>query len=566
MLPDDTLLILSGIGETFMTAATSSTFGLRTILQSCCVAGWFCCSVVSIEQVAAQTRDYDRGALIVLAPNGPVVTELQISVARRPYTEWVAGYLAKQLDLNQSGGLTLQELQLVTERFRGMIGVNSPRRMLQLAADSKAATSVPVTVFARWLQSRIPRAFDISAESGLADDAVRLGSLIDTDGNMLVSGEELQAALQTMRFRDLDDDQTFSVSELLPYRDPRTQNASLTPDVASLPFVHLADGQSIERAADRILTQYGSDDTCQLALFRFSPGQLAGLKLTSDSELSREQLRHLLQDPPSHIQLDIQLSDLANRSQTDATIAPGAKSFCSVESDGFSDVKLNIDGIPLTVKSRGGGMNDRSYLRGFLGQNFVMYDTDKSQTLDESEFGAFGQALSQTGVNAEFTELDVDGDAMVSRNEMYSFAERDLFTRRSKIEVSIYQDGKTLFGIIDVNGDRRLTVRELQNGQQPLSQYDLNGDAQFGESELGTEYVLTIGLGRSDIRRSSNSAMAAMQMQSGGTTDAILPGVSGLSGPEWFRRMDRNQDGTSRAANSSAPSKSLGNSIKTATG
>jgi hypothetical protein len=26
------------------------------------------------------------------------------------------------------------------------------------------------------------------------------------------------------------------------------------------------------------------------------------------------------------------------------------------------------------------------------------------------------------------------------------------------------------------------------------------------------------------------------------STDAILPGVSGLSGPEWFRRMDRNQD------------------------
>ena len=25
--------------------------------------------------------------------------------------------------------------------------------------------------------------------------------------------------------------------------------------------------------------------------------------------------------------------------------------------------------------------------------------------------------------------------------------------------------------------------------------------------------------------------------------DAILPGVSGLTGPEWFRRMDRNQDG-----------------------
>jgi hypothetical protein len=34
--------------------------------------------------------------------------------------------------------------------------------------------------------------------------------------------------------------------------------------------------------------------------------------------------------------------------------------------------------------------------------------------------------------------------------------------------------------------------------------------------------------------------MQTMTMNSG---DAILPGLEGLSGPEWFRRMDRNQDG-----------------------
>lgn len=28
-----------------------------------------------------------------------------------------------------------------------------------------------------------------------------------------------------------------------------------------------------------------------------------------------------------------------------------------------------------------------------------------------------------------------------------------------------------------------------------------------------------------------------------GAADAVLPGVENLSGPLWFRRMDRNQDG-----------------------
>ena len=69
----------------------------------------------------------------------------------------------------------------------------------------------------------------------------------------------------------------------------------------------------------------------------------------------------------------------------------------------------------------------------------------------------------------------------------------------------------------------------------------MNGDGAFAETELGTEYVLTLGLGRSELRR--NSGMMTMQAMSMNSGDAILPGLEGLDGPEWFRRMDRNQDG-----------------------
>jgi len=505
-----------------------------TLLLSCRTA---------TAEVDSSSPGTDRGVLVVLAPNGPVLTELQITVARRPYRQWLADFLADQLDVNNSGGLTESELGLLTGRFKKIIGIKSARKILREASGSATATSVPVTGFAAWMQTRIPRAFDISAESSQPDNSVRLGSLIDVDGNSLVSGEELKRALQTMRFRDLDDDQTFSVSELLPYRDPRTQNASLTPDVASLPFVHLTDEESVERAVDRIMKQYGSDDVCDVSVFRLSPSQLAETSLTADSQFDRQTLAELLASPPFHMLLDIQLSDLANRSQTDVTVAPAARQFCKVSHDGFNDVSLNIDGVPLTVKARGGAMNDRAYLRGFLGQNFVMYDEDSSQSLNKQEFNAFSQILQQSGIQGRFKAVDVNGDKEIDRNEMHAFAERDLFARRSRIEVSINQDGKTLFSIMDVNGDRRLTVRELQDGVEPLSQYDLNGDSEFGESELGTEYVLTIGLGRSDVRRMSSTAMAAMQMQGGNRTDAILPGTEGLKGPEWFRRMDRNQDG-----------------------
>jgi EF hand len=490
---------------------------------------------------ANETQDYDRGILVVLAPGGPVFAELRISVAHRPYRQWVAEFLAGQLDVNGSGALSTSELKLLTERVRKLIRVDSPKTMLQQASGSTEASSVPVTVFAKWMQQRIPRAFDISAESSDPDNSVRLGNLLDVNGDSLVSGDELDVALTTMRFRDLDDDQTFSVSELLPYRDPRTQTASLTPDVASLPFVHLADSDSVERAATRIAKQYGAKPGTDVSLFRFSATQLANADLAATTVLDHDALLALLRSPPFHFVIEIKLSDLANRSQTDVIVAPAARSFCMVGDDAFHDITLNIDGIPLTVKSRGGSMNDRSYVKGFLGQNFLMYDGDASQSLDETEFASFARILTQAGVDGDFEALDVNGDYMVTRDEMNSFTERDLFASRSRIDVSIHQDGKTLFGIMDVNGDRRLTTRELQEGTTALTKYDLNGDAQFGESELGTEYVLTIGLGRSEVRRMTRSRM--MGMQDRNLTDAILPGTAGLTGPEWFRRMDRNQDG-----------------------
>lgn len=512
---------------------------LRLFLSCGLLLSGFCATARADEQT-----DADEAALLVLAPNGPVLAQLRISVARRPYRQWVAEFLSRQLDANHSGALTEAELDTMTERFRSLIGVSSPERMLRLASGSKTATSVPVTVFAAWMQKRIPRAFEVTSQTTGVGTAVRLGSLIDANGDGLVSEEELQSAMRTMRFRDLDDDQTYSIAELLPYRDPRTQNAQLAPDVASLPFVHLTDRESRERAADRILSQYGDGQTVAVHLFRLSPSQQAQTDRLQSETADRDELLAYLADPAAHLRIDIQLSDLANRSQTDVQVDPAARTWCTVKRDEFRDAVLDVDGIPLTIRARGGGMNDRSWERGLLGQNFVMYDADQSQYLDESEFGSLGPILDQTGVDPDFAAADINGDAMVTRQELFAWVDRDLSAARSRIEVSIRQDGKTLFSLMDVNADRRLTMRELQEGLQPLQQYDRNDDRRFAESELGTEYVLTIGLGRSEIRRQSRSPNAMMSAMPGqDATDAILPGLEGLDGPEWFRRMDRNQDG-----------------------
>ncbi len=110
----------------------------------------------------------------------------------------------------------------------------------------------------------------------------------------------------------------------------------------------------------------------------------------------------------------------------------------------------------------------------------------------------------------------------------------------SRIEVSVKQDGKSLFSEIDRNKDRRLALREIRSAKEVLSQFDMNGDGSFAETELGTEYSLTFGLGQPEIRR----VLAYVINEHDGDEFERRPaGREGLSGPEWFRRMDRNQDG-----------------------
>ncbi len=519
--------------------ATHNSRICRTAILVGCVFFVACgpCAIAQRSRPRAPV-EADRALLVIMAPLGPVFADLRISVAKKPYRTWVGGFLASQMDVDKNDRLDGKELGLLTENIRRLAGISGPDEILRSMSPQQLVTEVAVADFAGWLSGKLPKAFDLIAQPQSADDAVRLSSLIDEDQNGMVSDGELQAATRKLRFRDLDNDETFSVSELIPYRDPRSQNAAVTPDVVSLPFFHVTGPESQSLAADRIIKRYGHDGMIDAAVLRrTSSGGDAGL-----ASLDIAALTSLLATPEFHLILDIRLSDNANTSDVDITLAPSAESFSRITDDSFGRTAVSIDGLPLKIVARGGGKNNRTAARGFLGQTFVMVDGDKNQYLDETEFGGITAALQQSGAVGEFAAVDQNGDKMVTREELFSFAERDQMASASRIEVTVMQDGKTLFGLLDTNLDRRLSAREVRSGGDVLEKFDVNGDGRFAETELGTEYVLTLGLGRSELRRSTGSMqmMNPMQMNSG---DAILPGTSGLSGPEWFRRMDRNQDG-----------------------
>ncbi len=501
---------------------------------------------------AVLARDQDKAddgiSLIIFAPKGPVLVDLQISVARKPYRDWVAEFLSERLDVDRSGGLSSREIERIPEGFVQSLGLESAAAIAEQAAhdqlfkptEEDGVEEVDREVFDPWFSQRLSRTMQLIAQAVPPAEAVRLGELLDTSGNGSVDPEELAVGIETLRFRDLDDDQTLSATELLPFRDPRNQLAAVTPEAADLPFIQLDNEESQTSAVQQVIRRYGVD-TGQIpfALMRTHPQLLTPHDQNSDNALDAAELRTFLQNPSVHLTWTIQLSDRAAQSRIDIKASPFARRFCRVKPLRRGRASLTVDDLPIEIRSHGGSGGTRRDFIGFLGQHFSVADEDRDNLLSEEEFEAMSSSMAQAQLMIDFQRADIDEDERLSRDELTAWIETDTIATQSQIEVSVRQDGRTLFSLLDRNSDRRLTQRELQEGGMVLEEYDRNDDGQLAETELGTSYVLQIGLGQPEVMRQAPQSMN-MEMAS---TDAILPGIESLTGPQWFRRMDRNQDG-----------------------
>ena len=490
----------------------------------------------------------DNISMIIFAPRGPVLAELSISVGGKPYRVWVAEFLSRRLDVDQSGGLSSRELGRIPERLALNAGFASATDLATQAEEQELFAKNDAGVqqierdkFNAWFSQLLSRSMQVVAQGVPPSEAVRLGELLDTGGNGSVGPDELKQGLQTLRLRDLDDDQTLSATELLPFRDPRNQLGPVTPDAADLPFIQLTDEGTLTKAAERVALRYGGEEQAiPFSKLRTHPQLLAPFDEDNDRALNVAEFRNFLNEPSAHLAWEFQLAEQSGRSRIAVKASPYARRFCKVKQLRRGQrSSLEVDDMPIEVRSHGGSGSTRRALIGFLGQHFSVSDEDRDGLLTEDEFGKMSSSVGQAQLTINFKRADIDEDEHLSRDEMKAWIETDTLATQSQIEVSVKQDGKTMFSLLDTNFDRRLAQRELQEGQSVLQEYDVNQDGELAESELGTRYVLQIGLGQPEWQRQSPQMINQDMM----STDAILPGIESLKGPQWFRRMDRNQDG-----------------------
>ncbi|TWW08255.1 hypothetical protein E3A20_26180, partial [Planctomyces bekefii] len=138
--------------------------------------------------------------------------------------------------------------------------------------------------------------------------------------------------------------------------------------------------------------------------------------------------------------------------------------FCQVEKVGRGRLMLKLDGMRMQLVARGGGANDRMMSKGYIGQEFSQADADRSQELSADEFSGLSSSLARAGANLEFAAVDQDNSGGLSRKELFRSLDSEQAVVSGRVEMTVEQSGRTLFSLLDVNRDRRLTRREIRAG------------------------------------------------------------------------------------------------------
>jgi len=101
-----------------------------------------------------------------------------------------------------------------------------------------------------------------------------------------------------------------------------------------------------------------------------------------------------------------------------------------------------------------------------------------------------------------------------------------------QISLGAVRDGFPLLPVVDANEDGRLTIRELRQLPVALAMFDLDRDGAIAQTEILPTLRVSFGLGPIVHRQ-----LATVRSVHPATATPVT------APPDWFARMDRNQDG-----------------------
>jgi Ca2+-binding EF-hand superfamily protein len=462
-----------------------------------------CAAAGATPAAAPPVGARDAHDVVLLHPTRPYRVRFHLRVAGRPFRAgWnqQVGRLFTFLDRDGDGRLSPAEAGRApdAEQWRQLsVGKEAidPEKAPEFAALSRGkkfitlddlqayyatSTAGPLQAVWSWLPPPDPL-------------AEALWKRLDTDRDGKLSRAELLAARKAVEELDRDDDDAISQEELMgrnisfptPFGFPGPTHG---PARGQMPFLSLVPGSSTEEVKPLLVDRYGPPRARELEAW--------------------------LRQPP----------DLALEVPLDVPTRPARK------------LAGPAEGLRYTSTMRG-----ESLAVG----DWVLY---LARTSPPDRRGA---ARNQTAL-AAFRRLDTDSNGYLDRGEIYRppfqfvawmrLADRNLDEKVTVKEFTDFWDlkatiqghvtflrvesqSRSLFRLLDQDGDGRLGVREVGQAWGRLQPWQRNG--QHDQMSLPTLYRVTLGIGAPRVESGAPPSFGRVPPR----------------GPVWFQKMDRNGDG-----------------------
>lgn len=491
--------------------------------------------------------------VLLLTPTGPLVIELAMTIDGQPFRterEALIESMLKAADTDEDGQPTWNEAfgnpKFLAGRLVNYARNEQARKQFTQSFDKNSDGKLDRYECRQLVAGQYGgAAFSMYNAPASQTGGPVLFSLLDVDGDKVLTEKELAAAGERLKSRDRNENDILEAAELSGAPAPRgaarpVRLGGAAPAVKPLLGV-IGKSLNVEEAYATLLDRYGKESTLPTMHLTATPALARGLDKNDNGLIDKEEVIALNEIQP-HLRLTIALGETGDKPAglSLAAISDDLGKAAKVEEiDG--GVALNIAGARLELISTNVNYGSYNYQRT-ADAMLTRYDTDKNGYLEEKEIGDDRQAVY---LKQQFAAWDADGDGKVFAKEI--LAAYELMTRPQNYRVSLAGAdlGGSLFSAIDETGDFRLSQREMLNAGEKFKAFDEDKDGRITRVEVPSTLRVAVARGAYAYTLVTNRNVRYGGGQGGFVVNrggaAAVPAKT--AGPEWFARMDRNGDG-----------------------